>query len=52
MDVQASRYRFYTLNYACIVSVCGELYSIFIRRSAQLHLVGGKVPVFPEAFFG
>ena len=41
---------FYTLNYACMVSICSDLYLIFNRRSAQLHLVGKYLPILPVGF--
>ena len=44
--------KFFTLNYTCLVIICGDLYFIFNRRSAQLHLIGKYVPIFPGVFLG
>ena len=35
-----------------MVSICGELYSIFNRRFAHLHMVGKYVPSFLVALLG
>ena len=44
--------KFFTLNYTCLVIICGDLYFIFNRRSAQLHLIGKYVPIFTGFFLG